>query len=551
MFLVFEGLYYKMCAFKRDFALDDCANRDRIGDRQSGHRVGGKGAYMTRSVDILREGFEYRFSVIDPVAGAHIDPPSTAMCETLVAKGLDGKAEPWLAARWEVSKDGLTWRFHLRPNLRFHSGAPCNAQAIVAALERCRWTDTRTRQLPYFDTYDSIWSEGDHVVIVRTLHPTTRVMQALWGTHSSIFNEATRQQWGAGLYGREAVDATGPYRLASWSDTCVIAEPSPVHTGQAPPCFGRSAERLHRIEWQAIVNESDRLGLLESGAIDCLHAPPAHAFTALATDPRFTTCSVQQSSNVYLGLNWVRRDLGFHEVEVRRALSLTIDRAALVRELLDGRGEVTYGPVPPGADFYHCDVDADGQHDPKLAGELLDAAGWSRDEDGLRRRAGQVLAFDCVVQDDSVLFGAGQMIRNQMRAQGIVLKLEPVPPFAPFYNRLTNGCDSFLSKWIWPDPIDALAGFTSTPCQPRSNWQRASVPRLDRAFDQFRQATDGASLAAAATSVQSIIATELPLIPLFSPHDLYVWRREIMGWRPLAQNLYPHYQCVERRRTEV
>lgn len=496
---------------------------------------------MTASAGILREGFEYRFSAIDPVAGAHIDPPSTAICETLVAKGPDGRAQPWLAARWEVSRDGLAWRFHLRPGLRFHSGAPCDARAIVAALERCRWTDARTRQLPYFDTVDRIESEGDDVVVVRTLHPTTRVMQLLWGTHTSIFNEQTRRQWGAGLYGRESVDATGPYRLVSWSDTRVAAEPSPFHARQAPPCFGVGGERLGRIEWQAIVNERDRLGLLESGAIDCLHAPPAQDFSALADDRRFVTCSVRQSSNVYLGLNWMRRDLGFHEAGIRRALSLAIDRAALVRDLLCGHGDATYGPVPPGADFYHADIDAGRRHDTGQAGDLLDAAGWRRGEDGLRRRAGQVLAFDCVVQDDSVLFGAGEMIRDQLRAQGIVLRLEPVAPFAPFYNRLLAGCDSLLSKWLWPDPIDALAGFTSTPCQPRPNWQRASVPRLDRAFDRFRQATDEASVAVAAAEVQTLVAAELPLIPLFTPHDLYAWRRGVTGWRPLAQQLYPHY----------
>ena len=506
---------------------------------------------MTHSVEILRESFEYRFSVIDPVAGAHIDPPSMAMCETLVAKGPDGEAEPWLASRWDVSSDRLTWRFHLRPGLRFHSGATCDARAIVAALERCRWTDSRTRQLPYFDTFDSIESERDDVVVVRVLHPTTRVMQALWGTHSSIFNESTRALWGAGLYGREVVDATGPYRLVSWSDTRVVAEPSPLHAGQIPPSFGPPGEKIRRIEWLASVGGHDRLNLLESGAIDCLHAPPTRSFAALEADPRFRACSVPQSSNIYLGLSWMRRDLGFHEVGVRRALSLIIDRAALVRELLDGRGDATFGPVPPGADFHLADIEARGRHDPSRGGEMLDAAGWRRGEDGLRRREGRVMAFDCVVQDDSVLFGAGQMIRDQLRAQGIVVKLEPVAPFAPFYNRLIAGCDSFLSKWIWPDPIDALTGFTSTPCQPRSNWQRSSVPRLDRAFERFRQATDAVSVAEAAATVQMIIADELPLIPLFTPHDLYVWRREITGWRPSTRNLYPHYQNIVRGTTET
>ena len=76
--------------------------------------------------ETLREAFDYEFSRLDPT-GAHIDPPSVALYETLIAKGPDWGPHPLLAEAWDVSEDGLEWRVRLRPGLRFHSGAPCDA----------------------------------------------------------------------------------------------------------------------------------------------------------------------------------------------------------------------------------------------------------------------------------------------------------------------------------------------------------------------------------------------------------------------------------------
>src|SRR5690606_19209943 len=111
-----------------------------------------------------------------------------------------------------------------------------------------------------------------------------------------------------------------------------------------------------------------------------------------------------------------------------------------------------------------------------------------------------------------------------------------------FYARLSQGPATFLSKWLWQDPIDALAGFTSTSSQPRPNWERASVPELDYAFDRFRQAITPEELADAAATVQSLIARELPIIPLFTPTDFFVRNRQLAGWHPISNNLYPFYQ---------
>ncbi|MGD9891867.1 MAG: ABC transporter substrate-binding protein [Dehalococcoidia bacterium] len=499
------------------------------------------------STNVLREAFEYEFSPLDPVGGAHIDPTSNGVYETIVVKGTDMRPAPSLAQSWRQSADGLEWRFELRPGLRFHSGAACDAPAIAAALHRCRVRDGKTPQRHYWDPVDVVRAEGERTIVIRTRYPTTRVMSLLWGTHTTIFNEGMRDQEDPFSYGIEVADGTGPFRLVSLSSERVVTERAPTYSGSPAPFLrnGRAEVPLAGVEWLAIVSADERLRMLDRGAVDCLHAPPPGEVDAIARDPRFRVLTSRQSSNIYFALDWARQELGFDDLRVRRALSLAIDRPGIIAAVVAGRGRPTYGPMPPDSEFYRPDIDAGGRHDPGQAALLLDQAGWRLAERGLRWKDGRPFSFHCVVQRDEVLEGTAGEIARQLRTLGIEITVEAVKPFQPFYERLRRGTDSFISKWLWEDPVDALIGFTSTLGQSRINWQHASIPKLDAAFDAWCRAGDDIGLAAAAGTVQEVISAELPLIPLFTPTDYWVHRAEVSGWRPVPGNLYPFYQDVE------
>ena len=58
--------------------------------------------------------------------------------DTLLRVNTDGSLREGLAQKWEVSEDGLTLTFHLRPDVRFHNGDICDAQAVVASFQRLK-----------------------------------------------------------------------------------------------------------------------------------------------------------------------------------------------------------------------------------------------------------------------------------------------------------------------------------------------------------------------------------------------------------------------------
>jgi ABC-type transport system substrate-binding protein len=474
---------------------------------------------------ILREAFDYPFSRIDPRDGAHIDPPSVAIYETIVTKTPDWWAAPTLVESWDVSPDGLEWRFRVRPGVRFHSGHPCDAHALADALDHLRFGGG-TGQVWYWDPVDTVAAPDPATLVFRLHHPYARLPSLLWGTHTAIHGEVTRRA-DPSVHGYDVADGTGPFRLVSWSPERVVAERFDDYHGSRPP--------LDRIEWVAIGDEAERLAALEAGEVDCMHGPPLGEVERLREDPRFVVISYPQQSNVYLAVDFGRTDLHFDDVAVRRALSLAIDREALVRGPLHGQGAAAYGPVPPGDEYYDASVDAAPRCDPAEAARQLDAAGLTAGPDGVR------VEVECVSQDDTVLRRVAEDLAAQLARIGVRLRLRHVVPFADFYAALDDRPPAFIGKWLWQDPIDAVIGFAATWGIPMPNWQHASVESVDAAFTAWLRAGTRDELAAAAARVQRVIADDLPYIPLVAPTDVFVHHRRVHGWTPYPANLYPFY----------
>jgi peptide/nickel transport system substrate-binding protein len=493
---------------------------------------------------LLREGFDYPLSRLDPF-GDHIDPPSVALYETIVVKGPDGTVQPGLAESWEISPDGLEWRFRLRPSARFHSGAPCDAQAVLAALDPLRWDHYKPRrQLWYWDPVDTVRAEGDDILVFRLHHPYVRLPSLLWGTHTAIHNQALRAAE-PDRFGYELADGTGPFRFARWSQERVVLERWSDYPGSKAPFLAGGPAKLDQIEWTMMLDPAERVGALERGEVDCIHGPNYADVTRLEADPRFRVVRFSQASNAYLALNWKRTDLGFDDVRVRRAVSAAIDRPRLVADALLGYGAPTFGPLSPDGEFYDPVVEQGRGYDPAGAARLLEDAGWLLGDDGIRAKDGKRLAFECVIQDDAIHKQVAAGLRDQLRAVGVLLDLQPVLTFKGFYQTVASGPASFINKWLWQDPVDAALGFTASWGIPFPNWQHASVPALDDAYRAWLRAETPEALQAAATRVQLIVADELPYIPLLVPQDVWVHSVRVTGWEPAQAILYPFYHRAE------
>lgn len=480
------------------------------------------------------EVFEYSFTKLDPVIGDHIDPPSVAVYETLLNKGRNGAILPGLADRWTHSGDGRVWKLHIRPGARFHSGEPCDARAVTAALELCRWMDGLERQIWYWDPVDAVVPVGEDVVEFRLHHPWPRLPTLLWGTHTAILNVRTRERVGED-FGVTVADGTGPYRLVAWSPERVDA----VAVDGPGPATPRRPEAL---TWHSVPDVEQRTNLLEDPALDVIRAL---APTALRDQRHedWTVDTQDESSQIYLGLGF-DSGRGFDDLRLRRGIDAFIDRRAIVGQALDGQGDHRRSPVPRADEFSDVFDESAVVVMPRDEARLvLSAHGFGVSSDG----SPSARAVACVVQDTPALRAVAAELSRQLEPVGLAFDFQYVPPFSAFYRELEQQPTAFISKWLWPDAMEDIIGLTRADCMGPGggNYQRSTTPRVDEAYDRFLEAPDLAAQRRTSARVQELFAEELPYLPLCSPIEVLAVRSRVRGFSLVPGTLYPLYDRLE------
>jgi peptide/nickel transport system substrate-binding protein len=259
---------------------------------------------------------------------------------------------------------------------------------------------------------------------------------------------------------------------------------------------------------------------------------------------------VPECSQFYLGLNFEHQELDFHRVEMRAAIEAAVDRPALVQAAFSGHGEARRSPLP------QADPLAESW-DPRLGDRMsveegrrvLDQLGWRLDDSGVRERNGTQLAFECVAQDNSVFRRMAAALKGQLARIGARVSFVYVEPFEKFYAACDKRPVSFLMKWLWQDPLEAIIGFTrsSCACEGSPNWQSARIPSLDAAYDAFLRSTSDEETWRAAAKVQDVFMRELPYIPLCTPVEVTAIGANVEGFAPIESTLYPYYNAASVR----
>ena len=493
---------------------------------------------VPRRGGILREGFDYDFSRVDPAGGAHVDPPWCAIYETALVFDENSRPGPMLVDRWRVDEDLLTWRLHVRRAARFQTGARCDARAVAAAFDLHRDPVASPVNQFFWRPVRDVSVDGEDVLI-HLRHPYAGLPTLLRSWHSAIHDQASRLSSGD-EWGWETAIGSGPFRFQELvPGSHLDVRRWDEYPGSAVEWFANSGSaHLDGIRWVALRDEDSRAAALEDGVVDCVQNPSLLHVDRLAHNPDFRVIEYQQSALAYLALDHQTTQYGFHDVRVRRAFSWAIDRAHLVQQDLHGHGWAADGPVPSASPWYDPEVERVARFDPNGACRLLDEAGFLAGPDGIR------MTVPTIVVEDATLHRVTNSLTEMLARIGVRLEVERIAGFAAFYTAAAAHPPAFISKWLWPDPVDAIIGFVDSRSHAGPNWQRASVPAIDAACDAWTTAPGEAEQRGAAERIQRACAEHLPLLPLYAPAAVWAHHKRVRGWRPMAANLYPLYNDV-------
>lgn len=492
----------------------------------------------------LREGYDLDFSRMDPINTNWYDPGFYALYEHAITVDPDGKFVPQIAESWETSEDGLQLTMTIREGLKFHSGDPLDSTSVKAVYDAIMDPANGSPLASLFGPVDHIDAPDPKTVTIVLKHPYFDIYNVISTGYWAIVNTATRTELGE-EYGKQVIDGSGPFTFVEWvPGDHVSVKRWDEYPGSIVPYFeNKGVAYLDGIEWQAILEQSQRATRLENGEIDSVHAPAFSDVARLEANPDLNVVKLKEWSGYIFGLNWTRTNLDFDKVEMRQAISGAIDRASIATALLFGEGEPLYGPITTADRYYTADVEKFNQYDVDGGKAKIEGLGWAMNGDGYYEKDGQVLEFGLTIQAESFNQQLGQVLQDQLKQVGAKVTVNAFDR-GTFFGELGEKSDSYIFYYAWPVPIDVVSLFVRTATIPVPNWASASVPEVDAAFDAWQAAGTEEELAAAAAEFQLACAEFLPVIPLVNRNSVWVNNKKVHGYLPHQWNLYPYYNDV-------
>lgn len=391
--------------------------------------VGGGAAWAQARTDLV-VGMQLEPPHLDPTAGAAAaikEVTYANLFESLVRVDSSGALVPGLAEGWTVADDGKTYRFTLRPNAKFHDGAPGDAAAVKFSLDRARGAESVNGQKGYFAAIASVETPDPRTVVVTLSRP-----DGLFLFHMAAGDAAIVSPTSAATNKQKPI-GTGPFKFDRWAagDRVVLTR-NPDYDGPKPA--------LERVSFRFISDAAAQIASLKAGDVDAF--VQFNAFEALAefrNDPKFAVTVGTTEGETLLSTNNARKP--FDDVRVRRAMAHAIDRKTLIDGVLYGNGVPIGSHFPPHRAGY---VDLTGlyPYDPAKAKALLAEAGYPNGFDATLRLPPPPYARR-----------GGELVAALLAEVGIRLTIEPME-WASWLEKVFKGKDYDLTMIAHTEPLD-------------------------------------------------------------------------------------------------
>ena len=452
--------------------------------------------------------------------------------EGLVMWTPENKVAPALAESWDVSKDGLTYTFHLRQGVKFQDGNPMTSADVVYSFTRSL---SPTLKSPVALTYlgDIVGSDdvynGKATVLagVKAVDPSTVAItikkpKAYWiytltYPTAYVVSRAEADKAGGEMKATDIATGagTGAFKFVSYTpDQNVELTSNPGYWGGAPHIDGQ--------ELLIVRDAGTRHSLYESGKLDIVDESVADSQADSANADMAKQIKYwKRAATWYINLN-EKTVAAFKDVRVRQALAYATDKATIAKVSYGGHVDVAEDILPEGIPGY--DPSFKGiPYDPAKGRALLAAAGYP----GGKGFPALKLNYR---QSDPAIESAADKIR-QMWSDNLGISVQPQrTQWGVLLDMENKGTlESWYIRWSadYLDPQDYYSVLLHTGVT--ENHAGYSNPKFDALCDAADIDTDATRRAATYRQAARIAADEVPVIPLLYQTDTELVKPNVQG----------------------
>ena len=476
-------------------------------------------AAPARAEKMLRVNVLADPAMIDPityselVAGNVMKP----MYEGFTRTRDDGGSEPALAVSWSFSPDDRVLTFKLRPGVRFHSGRVFGARDVKYTFEELLRPGSKGGlNAPALNSVagaaDFAAGRASEIAGLRVVDPLT--LEVTFAKPDVLFPIYPFQFMDSGIVAELGADwmtkasaGTGPYKFVRWTRGVEIDEArNPDYWGGAPKVDG--------IRFLVVPSGDTAISMYDAGELDFAEVPES-SFRRVLSDDRYARelIEVPKAQINYLGMNQGLY-APFRDIRVRQAMSLSIDRAAMIKGLFNGAAIPLNGQVTPGVAGYHPGLPPLA-YDPARARALMAEAGFP-DGHGLP----PVQITGTAPFKDEITYLAGQF----KKVLGMPVEVNVVERAT--HIRAMNAGEEALFPWGWTADYPDAQTFLGEVWTSGSPYNRARYrnPEFDRIMAEARLAGDAEKRYALYGQAEQVLMADWATAPL--PITTYVALRK-------------------------
>jgi peptide/nickel transport system substrate-binding protein len=434
---------------------------------------------------------------------------------------------PGVAKRFHVSDDQLTIEFELRKGVVFSDGSPLTADDVVFTMDLERNDRIEApRARAYLDKLDRVEKTGDFSVRFVFKEPYFKSMEVAAGT--AILSRKFYSQFSPKEFNESTglLLGSGPYRLADPKNWRPVPG-APIELVRNERYWG-IPPAPDRMVWKMIGNPSARVTSFRNGEIDS-YSPTPEQYNTLCQDKdlvaRTHHFQIDVPNAPYRYIAWNQKLNGkptrFADKRVRQAMTMLLDRQAIVNDIVRGYGSVNtscFSSLTPQAD----PSVKPWPYDVAKAQQLLADAGYHIENGVLLGSDGQPFAFELNYNTaNSVLKQVASYIHDSFARAGIAVDIKPGELSVLISKLKTRDFEVYLGGWsgvLESDPhqifcTDAIAGTGD-------NFVNYSNPQLDTLVNQARSTVKDDARNAIWHQVHRIISEDQPYTFLYIEKNL-------------------------------
>ncbi|WP_104987320.1 ABC transporter substrate-binding protein [Sorangium cellulosum] len=439
----------------------------------------------------------------------------------LVFNTMRGEYTPWLATQYTWSEGNRKLTFTMRPGVKWSDGQPFSARDVA-------FTFALLKKHPALDL-SGVWkfiggvTAKDDATVEFTLRRPYVPGLSYIGHQPIVPEHKWKDVADPVTYTNENPVATGPFTEVR------VFQNQVYELGKNPNYWQDGKPAVDGLRFPAYPSNDQVSLALTNGEIDWAGAfVPDVEQVFVAKDPanhHYWFPLVGGTATLYP--NTTKKP--FDDVRVRKAISMGIDRAQIVKI---ASNNYTHGADATGLDdsyerWRNDKAVAAGsswvQFDVATANQMLDEAGYAVGPDGIRAKDGRPMRFEInVVSGWSDWVRAVQIIAQNLKQIGIDATMKTYD-FSAYFEALQKGTFDMAISWTTVEPTpynfyrDLMSAELVKPVGEASarNWHRFGAREADSLFHAFEAATDPTEQKRILDAVQMIFVQAAPVIPLF------------------------------------